>query len=235
MRAHIGRLAAVALAVSFTAGSAAAQLPGNPVYAPGGAGGLTLAADFGKGVNDASGKANFIGARAELGLPLIRVAAGAGIFDPKVTGADKDVAFAGSAALQVFGGPLIPVSVRLFAGAGYLKTGSVTTINVPVGLAIAVNVPTPGVSIDPWVAPRVQMSRTSDVTSDTDVRFGASAGVNFGLLIGLGAHVALDYLLVSAPSGSLLSSSDLSPITLGVGVHYTISIPSLGVPIVPVM
>lgn len=240
MRVHLGGLAFLGLAVAVAPKPAAAQLPGNPVYAPGGAGGLTLAADFGKGLNDASGKTNFIGGRAELGLPLIRVAAGAGIYDPR-GGADKEIALAGSAALQVFGGPLIPVSVRVFAGAGYWKTsgsgvsgGDVTNIAVPLGLAFAVNVPTPGLNIDPWVMPRVQLTRMSNGTSDTDLNVGASAGITFGLPIGLGGHVALDYILKSTDVPTL-TRADVSPLTLGVGVQYTISIPSLGIPIVPVM
>ena len=240
MRAHLGRLTAAALAVGFTASTAGAQLPGNPVYAPGGAGGLTLAADFGKGVNDASGKTNFIGARAELGLPLIRVAVGAGIFDPKLASGENEVALAGSAALQVFGGPLIPISIRAFAGLGYHKIsgsggtgGDVTTINVPVGLAFAVNVPTPGFSIDPWVAPRVHITRISNGISDTNLNLAVSGGVSFGLPIGIGVHVALDYTVVSP--GTDETSADVSPILLGIGVHYTISIPGLGIPIVPIM
>jgi hypothetical protein len=179
-------------------------------------------------------KTNFIGARAELGLPLIRVAAGAGIFDPNVAGADKEVAFSGMAALQVFGGPLIPISIRTFAGAGYLKAGSATTINVPVGVALAVNVPTPGFSIDPWVAPRLHLTRTSNGTSDTNVNLAASAGVNLALPIGLGVHLAADYVVRSTDITGL-TSSDVSPLLIGVGVHYTISIPGLGIPIVPIM
>ena len=239
MKGYLGRTAAVALAFAVTASPAVAQLIGNPVYAPAGAGGLTLAADFGRGVNDASGKTNFLGGRAELGLPIIRIGAGVGIYDPNLTGVDKEVTLAGNAALQVFGGPLVPVSISLQVGIGYLKrsgtgvAGDETTLSVPVGLVLAVNVPTPGLSIDPWVAPRLQITRTSNGTSDTDVNFAASAGVNFSLPIGLAAHVALDYVVVSAPAGSPLSSSDFSPVLFGIGVHYTISIPSLGVPGVP--
>ena len=76
MKGYLGRTAAAALAFAVTASPAVAQLIGNPVYAPAGAGGLTLAADFGRGLNDASGKANFFGGRAELGLPIIRIGAG---------------------------------------------------------------------------------------------------------------------------------------------------------------
>ena len=240
MKRYLGRTAAMALAFAVTASSSVAQLVGNPVYAPVGAGGLTLAADLGRGMNDASGETTFFGGRAEVGLPLIRIGAGVGIYDPNVAGADKEVTWAGNAALQVFGGPLVPVSISLQAGVGYLKTSGTggvgsdeTTLNVPVGLALAVNIPTPGFSIDLWVAPRLQITRTSNGTSDTDVNFAASAGVNLGLPIGLGVHVALDYLVVSAPPASPLSSSDFSPVRFGVGVHYTISIPGLGVPGVP--
>jgi hypothetical protein len=234
MKKYLGPTVAVALALAVTASPMVAQLMGNPVYAPGGSG-LTLAADYGAGLNDASGKTGFFGGRAELGLPIIRLGAGFGVYDTKVAGADKEVALMGNLALQILGGPVVPVSVSLFAGVGYLKTSvggsDQTALSVPIGLALAVNIPTPGFSIDPWVAPRLQITRTSNITSDTDVNFGASAGVNFGLPMGLGAHIALDYVVVSAPTGSLLSSSDLSPVLFGIGVHYTLSLP--GVPIVP--
>jgi opacity protein-like surface antigen len=226
MKKYLGPTVAVALALAVTASPMVAQLMGNPVYAPGGSG-LTLALDHGAGLNDASGKTDFFGGRAELGLPIIRLGAGFGVYDTKVAGADKETALAGNVALQILGGPVLPVSVSLFAGVGYLKTSvggsDQTSLSVPIGLALSVNIPTPGFSIDPWVAPRLQITRTSDITSDTDV--------NFGLTGGLGAHVALDYVVVSAPTGSALSSSDLSPVLFGIGIHYTISLP--GVPIIP--
>jgi hypothetical protein len=216
----------MAMGLAVTASPMVAQPMGNPVYAPGGSG-LTLALDHGAGLNDASGKTDFFGGRAELGLPIIRLGAGFGVYDTKVAGADKETALAGNVALQILGGPVLPVSVSLFAGVGYLKTSvggsDQTSLSVPIGLALSVNIPTPGFSIDPWVAPRLQITRTSDITSDTDV--------NFGLTGGLGAHVALDYVVVSAPTGSALSSSDLSPVLFGIGIHYTISLP--GVPIIP--
>ena len=226
MKKYLGPTVAVAMALAVTASPMVAQLMGSPVYAPGGSG-LTLALDHGAGLNDASGKTGFFGGRAELGLPIIRLGAGFGVYDTKVAGADKEVALAGNLALQILGGPVVPVSVSMFAGVGYLKTSvggsDQTALSVPIGLALSVNIPTPGFSIDPWVAPRIQITRTSNITSDTDV--------NFGLPMGLGAHVALDYVVVSAPTGSLLSSSDLSPVLFGIGVHYTLSLP--GVPIVP--
>jgi hypothetical protein len=63
--------------------------------------------------------------------------------------------------------------------------------------------------------------------SDSEVGFGASGGLNINLPVGLGFHAALDMLTIGDPS--------ISPLTAGVGIHYKIAVPSLGLPLVPVV
>ena len=126
------------------------------------------------------------------------------------------------------------VSVALQAGVGRISTeGTVlgvtvsgSEINVPIGVGFAFSVPTPGVSIEPWVAPRIQISRVSlDVAgfsgSETNTDFGISGGVNIGLATGIGIHAALDVLGVSGAT----------PVTFGIGLHYTFKLPNA--PMVP--
>lgn len=238
MRAYRSGVAALALVAGITGSPVHAQLEGNPVYAsPQGGVGLTLAGDFGKGANDASDKTTFVGARAILGLPFIRVGAGAGIYDPNDPNRDNEIALQGTLASQLVGGALLPVAVGIQVGAGYLKqSGSgvrgsdLTTLRVPIAVGVALNVPTPGLNIDPWVAPRIQIRRKSGGTlpePETETDVGISAGLSLGLPMGLGLHVAADYLKQDG--------SDFSPLFVGIGVHYTISIPTLGVPLVPIV
>lgn len=226
----LGRTAGLALALGLVAGPAAAQMLGNPVYfSPKGGTGLTISGDYGRGVNDESGKTDYFGGRATLGLPMVSISAGAGSVSAE--GADSEIGFGGALAVNILKAPLLPVAVNLQGGVGYLKEGDpttleATTLNVPVGVGIAINVPSPAVSVEPWAAPRVNIQRV-EVTSgtgsasDTEVGFGASAGVNVGLPMGLGFHVAADWMTVGDPA--------VKPLYIGVGAHYKFTIPGLGV------
>ena len=72
--------------------------------------------------------------------------------------------------------------------------------------------------------PRVQYRRVSlSGVSGSDLGYGVSGGLNLTLPVGLGAHVAIDYMKIGSAS----------PIVFGTGLHYTIPFP--GVPIVPGM
>lgn len=229
------KLSAAVLALGLVAFPVAAQVPNNPVYfSPKGGVGLTINGDLGVGANDAAKQFApgetplFYGGRAVLGLPLITVGVGAGIYAPGGA-ADNEVTFQGTVAYKLI--PM-PVAVSIQAGAGYVKLGSglseATIWNFPIGVGIALNVPSPALSVEPWIAPRVQFSRASiGSASSTETHFGASAGVNLGLPMGLGFHAAVDYLAVSSDIPGV-SSSDVSPLVVGVGVHYKISVPGLG-------
>lgn len=238
-------LAAVGLALGVTASPLAAQLAANPVYfSPKSGTGLMLAADFGTTLDakvggfDTGSNPNHVGVRASLGLPIINFGVGVGVFDPDVTGADKDVQFSAHVALKLFSPPLLPVGVSLQAGAGYLKQGSgvleVTTMSVPIGIGIAVKPPTPGVSLEAWGAPRVHLRSTSvGDNSAMQAGVGASAGVNLGMPMGLGVHVAADWARHSRKTSGPLNLSESEVLVFGVGLHYTFTIP--GLPIVPVI
>ncbi len=230
------QLFTVVLAVAVLTVPAHGQLSGLPVYfSPKGTTGLTLSGDYGRCTIDCGGvNPSFIGARALLGLPIVTIGVGGGSFNIDEPGADKEITFAGKVAVRVLGGALLPVSVSVQAGVGFLKVGDLntdpselTSITVPIGVGIAANVPTPGASIEPWIAPRIQVTRNKVEGflggTDTDTRFGISGGVNIGLASGLGFHAAFDYLNLRG----------FSPITIGVGLHYTFTLPGIGVPMVP--
>lgn len=217
MKARFGRLSAMVGTLALVASPALAQMLGNPVYFFQNEGtGLTLAGDYGRGLNDASGKTNYFGGRATLGLPMFAITVGAG--SAKASGGSAVTSFGGDVAVNLAKAPSLPVTVALQAGLGYSSVSGVKTMHVPVGAALAFKPKTPGATVTPWVAPRLDYVRVSvGGVSANQTKFGASGGVSVGIPSGLGFHVALDYVNVSGGS----------PFLVGAGVHYAIKIPSL--------
>ncbi len=241
MNGYVFRLGSAALAACALVRPATAQLNANPVYySPKAPVGLTLAADFGTTLQTKSGgltstlKPNNVGVRALLGLPIINVGVGGGIWNSDVPGADKETQFMATAALKVFSPPLLPVGVAVQAGAGYLQIGSgtsaVKSYNVPIGVGVSIKPPTPGLSVEPWAGPRIQVQRTSaGGSSETRFGVGASGGINLGMPMGLGLHAALDWATYAAKG----ASPKIQTMVFGIGLHYTFTIP--GLPLVPVI
>ncbi len=219
MKRFMGGIAAVALALGFTASTAAAQLPGNPTYAIMAGPGVTLAGEYGRGLNDESFKTDYFGGRIAIGLPMVSFWGGAGA----VKNGESEVTFGGGVAINVIKGPLVPVAVSLQAGVGYLSEDGENLLIVPIGAVLAINVPNSPVDVRPWVMPRVEIQRTSNGVSQTEVGFGVSGGLNVTLPGGLGFHAALDWMTIDYGSGSV------KPLLAGGGIHYRISVPSLGV------
>jgi hypothetical protein len=230
MKASLARLSAAVSVLGLIASPAMAQMWGNPVYfSPKQAVGLTIAGDYGRGLNNASEKTNYFGGRATLGLPMVAITVGGGTEKPSGTFTGENTPwFGGDVAATVLKGPVVPVSVSLQAGAAYSSKSGYKQLRAPLGVALAFNVKSPGASVEPWIGPRVDILHVSGtgITSATETHVGASAGLNVGLPSGVGFHVALDYLYVKAPAGGG-SSSDYSPFVVGAGIHYTIKIPSL--------
>jgi hypothetical protein len=227
-------------------------MTGNPVYATSFGTGVTIAPEFARCTSNCMGGNNptMMGARVILGLPIIQVGVGVGIYNPDFAvggvDADKETTMEATVGMTVFGGPLIPISVRIQTGLGILKQGSPTdpvfggefsTFTVPIALGISVDIPTPGFNIEPWFAPRIQISREQatgfglgSVITDNNLDLGFSLGVNGGLPMGLGFHAALDFLKDKAFSG-FAGAVDESVVTFGIGIHYTFRLPNA--PMVP--
>lgn len=234
------RRATTILAIAtLTASPVAGQLNSMPVFvSPKGGTGFTLALDYGRGLNTESGKNTAFAGRAILGVGPVSVGAGVGTVNPQLGALrETELQYMGTAALRVFGSGLVPVAVNVFGGAGYLTSGSGTseikTLNVPVGVGLGLNIPTPGFSFEPWVAPRLSLRRVEQSgVSDWQSGFGLSAGVGFGFANGLGIHVAGDWSDVSTAS-ILFSPNPLAaekPAVIGVGLNYTFRLPGVGVP-----
>lgn len=241
MRLSVGRLGILVLAATAFTTPAHAQLLANPVYvSPKAPVGLTLAADVGTtaqtklaGLTQPQKPMN-LGVRATLGLPIITLGVGAGMYDPK-GGANKETQLSADAALKLFSPPLVPLGVALQAGIGYVKRDSTTKqYTIPLALGIAVKPPTPGLSVEGWAAPRVQFGLVSIAGSSTvQTGYGVSAGVNLGLPTGLGLHAAVDWSKLAQKTTTALMLPQTQTLVFGVGVHYTLTIP--GLPMVPII
>lgn len=205
-------------AICMAAAPLSAQVAGLPVFNSGVNSGLSLNFDYGKPNKDA-GKGSTIGFTGGAALGPIGLTATWASNKPE--GADEGTTWLGATAnLKLFGGPLIPVSVNGQVGLGYSSVDvgfpeDLKTIVIPVGVGIAVSLPTPGLSIKPWIAPRMQYSRSSGAVDDSDTNFGISAGVNLGLIGGLQGRIAYDYLKVD----------DFKPGVFSVGVGYNFNVP----------
>ncbi len=207
------RVLLMTLGLAAVAVPAEAQLWFFPDYATPSAYGMPstfLAATYGKGMNDASGKLDAYGAavgRSGLGNRFTIVGA-LGLIDDPV---QSEWTFGGSVGVD-----LLPsdgsTQISVQGGIGYLSSDPVTFTRFPIGVALKTMIEGPTANVTPWVMPRLNISRVSaGGTSASETDFGVSGGFAVTLPSGLGAHAALDLLA---------ANSNLW--TLGVGVHYVI-------------
>lgn len=219
------RGASLALLLSLAAASADAQVAGLPVYNAGVTKGIGLALDAGI-PNDAAGGGWAGGATVKAGIGLVGFTASISRFDPSAS--DAVWSGGGTANLKVFGGPLVPLAVTLQGGVGYVAPNFGCTVpssscdfkqwHFPAGLGISFTIPNPALAIKPWIAPRVDVVRTTEAgASNTDAGFGISGGIELNTLSGLGVHAAYDWA----------SHDGVKPSIIEAGVHYTFRLPGL--------
>ncbi len=216
------RAGAIALALGLPAAPASAQLFNNPVYfSPSGGVGFSLNGDYARGFAD-NDRLNFAGGRAVLGLGPVTLMGGGGV----AFNGGSEVTLGGAASLNVLDLPLVPVAVNVQAGIGVIDQGGVTQLDIPIGVGVAIKVPSPLLDVEPWVAPRVHIARLASdaglplpgaADTQTEVGYGVSAGLNLTLPTGLGFHAAVDYLTIS----------EFDTFVVGAGVHYRIRVPGL--------
>ena len=238
MKRILGSIALVGLVAGLAANTASAQFVNSPVYfSPAFGTGVGVFGSFGMGLND---DAKFgtdtpmsYGGFAILGLSKFQIAGGAMYVDTKTSTLDKEVTFGGNIGLTLYRTPASVLVVNVQAGAGYVKFGDaatteVKTWNFPIGVGISANVPVVGAFVEPWIAPRVHIFSTSVTggSSETDIGFGVSGGINANLLLGLGGWAALDWHSVKFGG----STTSTQPLTLGVGLYWKFTVPSLGIP-----
>jgi hypothetical protein len=221
----LGRIAAVVAVLGFLAAPAAAQIHDNAVFGAMPGTGVTVSGDFALAVSDDAkiGGENplYAGGRIQIGLPMFGVWAGAGVSPLGIDGADKNLGFGGGAGVHVLNAPMMPVSVSIQAGVGYLSATGGNLLNFVGGPMITINVPSAGVAVKPWIYPRVQYQKITDV--DGELGFGASGGLMVTMPMGLGFQASVDFL--SIKYGDFERESQMRA---AFGAHYKIVVPSLG-------
>jgi hypothetical protein len=211
------RIATIAALIVFAATPlpAVAQWAGMPVWNnPKGGTGVTLDGDLGF-PNSNGGKGTAFGARATLGLANISLTAGVSSWKPSGS-SNSLTSVGGTAQFKVIGGSLIPVALNFQLGAGTtssVDTGVVTLVpkvtTLLAGAGVSVNVPTPGINIEPYLSISNRWNKPSGGSTQSSVGWVIGANVGFGMLglhfaydsqklggvtrgvIGIGAHVAL--------------------------------------------
>ena len=194
-------LATFALASVALAAPASAQVAGLPVFNSGIGTGIGINADVGFPNQDA-GKGSAYGLTGSVGLGPLGITAT--VASRKPNGASSSTTWLGGTVnMKLFGGPLIPITVNAQVGAGFASLTGLgfggtdqKYLSVPVGIGIIANIPSPALSIKPWIAPRMQYTRVNSsaasASSSSQTKFGLSAGVNLGLAMGRSFRVAYD-------------------------------------------
>jgi hypothetical protein len=227
------RLVAVSLGAAVTLGicttPVAAQLNSIPVYtSPKGGTGISVFADYGKGINEESGKNRAIAARGVLGLAMLQLGVGIGTVNPEIAGArENKFQWMATAALRVIGGGVMPLAVNVQAGYGRVEVAQDSTeVNIPISIGVGFSPPIPGLTLELWGAPRYSIRdlKVGDLSVSQN-GFGISAGVNLGFSMGLGVHAALDWEYLGEETGSLLDLPSTKPAVFGVGISYNFKLP----------
>ncbi|MCC7131745.1 MAG: hypothetical protein IT352_03820 [Gemmatimonadales bacterium] len=229
---HLRRVGPVVAGVAaLAAGPLRAQAPGLPIINAGVARGVTLGAQLGF-PNGAAGDGTAFGVVGSLGFR--RLAVGAVVAG--VSGADWSNgtvrSVGGNLTVKLAGGPLVPIAVNLQAGAAYVAPDNgydgARAWRMPVGIGISWTIPQPVVAVKPWIAPRIDHTRTRGpdpaldplpggpvpMVNTTETDLGVSAGVSFGFLNGLGLEVAIDRVFGEGPGSK--------PTTFGVGISWSL-------------
>lgn len=182
------RTALMTLAALLAVATAEAQVRGLPVINSGISSGIGIAGDVGFANSD-YGKGTTFGATGMLGAGPFGATVTLASFDPSGDGGSVST-YGGTLNLKLIGVPLAPISVTLQAGYGHWKVAEQSVDHVPIGVGVAFRIPTPGFSLKPWIAPRVDIQHAGETRS----KFGVSAGVELGFAFGLGARVSYDWV-----------------------------------------
>lgn len=211
------RMLMVFAAAAFAGAPLAAQWEGMPAWnSPKGGTGITINGDVGIPNADA-GKGTAFGARATLGLANISLTAGVSSWKPKGA-SSSTTGLGGVAQFRVIGGSLIPVALNIQLGASSSSaiSGTATfpkTTNILAGAGLSVNVPTPGLSIEPYLSVSNRWHKPSGFSTESNIGWVIGANVGFGML---GLHVAYD--------SEKLNGGGTAGV-LGIGAHVALKAP----------
>ena len=208
------RIMTVLALAAFAAPPVAAQWVGMPVWnSPKGGTGITINGDIGMPNSDL-GKGTAFGARGSLGLANLMLTAGVSSWKPDGA-AESFTSLGGNAGFRVIGGSLLPIAINLQVGAATI--GSANTLpsqtRLTAGGGIAVSVPTPGISIEPYLSITNRWSKASGISgTESNVGWTLGANANLGML---GFHLAYDSESRGGATGGIF----------GFGMHVALKAP----------
>ena len=212
------RIAVLVMMIAGVTTPAVAQWLGMPAWNnPKGGTGVTINGDVGVPNTDA-GKGTAFGARGTLGLANISFTAGVASWKPKGASAST-TSVGGVAQFRAIGGSLIPIALNIQLGAGTasaITSGLVTSpkfTNILAGAGLSVNVPTPGLSIEPYLSISNRWHKPSGGSTESNIGWVIGANVGFGML---GLHVAYDS--EKRDDGSTAG-------VIGIGAHVALKAP----------
>jgi len=184
-----------ALLLLLSASPVLAQTPGLPVYGGGFSPTIELEGLVGfAGTDTPTGKGIALGARGTLAVGRLGLSATVASFNPSGPGGSQK-AYGAMLGFKVVGGALSPFALYLQGGAGTMgsEDPDSSQVHVPVGVAASLVIPTPIISIRPWVAPRLQLVRTTVAGASTFENLVAiGAGVDLTLLGGISFRAGYD-------------------------------------------
>ena len=198
----------------LVAAPAMAQLPFVPDYALPRAGdspSTYVAGGYARGVNDDSGKNNAFGAVVGRSTGRFSYQGGVGYVLN-----DLNDLLLGAAVGFHFLESDSPMQIGLQAGFGWVDFGTGSkTLRFPIGVALSRSSEGP-TRFSPWVMPRLNIQRVEQFGTfvDTDLDFGASAGVSVTSEGGFGLNAALDVVFAEG------AIDNITPFTFSIGTHY---------------
>ncbi len=203
----LSKIVAAVVLLGLAGQAARAQVPGLPFYPTPTGTGVMVAAEYG---HPGSGQTIYA-ARAGIGFGPFGATAVAGGYKFG-TGLSTQTMYGASAAMKVFGGGMLPLSLAVQGGVGQVKVstllGSYTTTYIPVGLAARATIP-----MFP-LKPFAVGYRTFG--SNVLKEFRATVGADFNVFMGLGVHAAYDF-------GTDTNTQN----GWGVGAHFNFRLPTM--------
>lgn len=193
------------------------QLVGFPVLAlpSGDADGATsVGAAFARGLNDNSGKQNGFAAGVVRAMEMVSF----GVSGGYVASDTDELTLGGRVGYHVLSETDAPVQVTVQSGLAWrsldFSPDDITQLNIPVGVAIQSNSDGPASA---WVMPRWNFLRSSSGgSSNTESKFGASAGGSYAMESGAGIFAVLDLQRFETVGG------DESALGFGIGLFYAL-------------
>jgi len=209
------RIMTVLALAAVSAAPAVAQWVGMPVWnSPKGGTGVTINGDVGI-PNNNGGKGTAFGARGTVGLANLSLTAGVVSWKPSGQ-PDNVTSVGGNAAFKIIGGSLIPLALNFQVGAARAgaANGDSATTRLTAGAGVAVSVPTPGISLEPYLSITNRWSKESGISgTNSNLGWTLGANANFGMV---GVHIAYD---------SERLAPGVTAGTFGLGAHVALKAP----------